>query len=81
MTVKERIEELKKIYSVVTLSNNRSSVDIDFVQDSESTQAFAARYGLHAATVDPHGPGGGHPVIRFTGPTDKVLEMLDDYDK
>lgn len=41
--------------------------------------AYAAQYGLTAEVLDPSGPAGGWPVVRFTGRLSAVVAILEDY--
>jgi len=63
------------------------TLDLDFAHESSShagrdreVSEYAASYGVRAEVIDPSGPGGGWPVVRFTG-TDRALRILAaDYD-
>jgi hypothetical protein len=47
--------------------------------DEHGTRTAWAR-GLHVATIDPHGPAGGWPVLRFTGGIHEVRALVKAYE-
>lgn len=59
------------------------TLDMCFEDDEPEIAAakIAAKHGVSVTIIDPHGPGGGWPVVRVTGLTRNVENALrsDDY--
>jgi len=53
--------------------------DPDFVNDPDGA-IFAARHGVASTVVDPCGPGGGWPIVRFEGTRDAIYSLVTEYD-
>jgi len=69
-----------------TAAFERLRVDLDVVTDSEGfrtedLQDFLTEDmpGVHADVVDPSGPAGGWPVVRFEGTPEDILVLLFRY--
>jgi len=78
----ERMAELSDIYGVQDFGQTISTVKIDIVCSDPRTEvpAFASRWDLNSQIVMMKGPGGGWPLVRFTGDTNQIFQMLDHYD-
>ena len=57
----------------------QASVEID-VMDASEAEADAKRMGVEFEVVDQHGPGGGNPLVKVTGPVDKIIKLLVRWD-
>lgn len=57
-----------------------SKITLDYNTEDESIEEalaeVAARFGVTGRVINPHGPGGGHPEVEFTGLTDKLENFL-----
>lgn len=55
----------------------QKSVELDWASEADPTgRLYAERNGLRSKVINTCGPGGGNPVVRFTGPEDKIERLL-----
>jgi len=63
-----------------TDSDSFESDESDRVVGAMDMAGFAAdTFGLTHELIDPRGPGGGWPIIRFTGERDAIVKLLRYY--
>jgi hypothetical protein len=60
------------------------TLELDTVLDegqtaAEAAETLAAGFDVSASVAAEHGPGGGHPLIRITGPRLEVIRYLNWY--
>ena len=62
------------------------SIELDFAQDADTLpelltmiKAFASLHGCKAVIVKEYGPGGGWPLVKFTGCAGAIKSLLADY--
>jgi hypothetical protein len=72
-------EELRDIYGVEDVGNNQCAVEID-VDSREGAEELRDNFGIKIESTVGQGPGGDNPLVRFSGPCEKILEMLLEYD-
>jgi len=59
------------------------TLELDWAGDSDpvaQAQEIASAHGVTAETADSHGPGGGWPIIAFTGEWANLVALLHEYD-
>lgn len=88
--VKMAIEEEKQYVEIANLflKNPITSVEMDTAvnllkdgkivrdQDTEYFLDFIKDHKLKYKIIDPHGPGGGMPIIEYTGRARNIIELL-----
>jgi len=62
------------------------SIELDFVSDADTVlklqdliKAFASPHGCKGKIIEPVGPGGGWPLVKFTGCAGAIKSLLADY--
>lgn len=61
---------------------NTTTIELDIVNESEALDVILPRMtegydGITYSVVTLDGPGGGWPLVRFTGPRNSIQAMLD----
>lgn len=58
------------------------SAELDFVAEFDverEARTYALRFGVTHEVIETAGPGGGHPVVKFTGDPVNLDALLRDY--
>lgn len=62
------------------------SIELDFAQDADTVpellailKAYASEHGCKGFLVQAVGPGGGWPLVRFTGKAGAIQSLIADY--
>jgi hypothetical protein len=56
-------------------------LDLDWADETDpDASIFAAKHDVTATVINPHGPSGGWPIVRFTGDYDDLIKVLRAYD-
>jgi hypothetical protein len=70
---------LEQVYSVKRLDETRSEVELD-VTFVKGGYELAKMFGVEAFLITTDGPGGGNPVMKFTGEHEKIHQLLVKYE-
>lgn len=58
------------------VENGKFELVLDVVNDEMSVEAYGDLFGMSAEVLDPNGPGGGWPVVRYVGSAAEIAAML-----
>jgi len=75
-------QELDKLTSLnpTNESLNEASVTLDTIDPNEKTLVqYLKKNKIKSEIVNPNGPGGGHPEVKFTANEKTLKKMIDDY--
>lgn len=69
-------------YKLEKLADKVWAVDLDVaVTDKAEIDSFAAEFNTKAEVLTMHGPGGGWPLVRFTGTWIDVIRLRRTYEE
>lgn len=75
----DEINDILEVSPPRAVADGKFEIVLDVVTENESIEAFATRFKLDSVVIDPSGPGGGWPVVQFTGEAENLARMLAEY--